>query len=290
MAEKMAFETVSETLFVPLYALALESRRPNPILADERAVALTEQIEASFAASSRRLPKQIAAHRLPGSLVTSLVLRIRQYDRYVTQFLQREPEGVVVSLGCGLDNRRQRVDNGRVRWYDLDLPEVIALRRQFLSENERMRFISASALDPAWLDQLPDEPSRRFLFLAEGLFMYLEPDGVRSLVTRLCDRFAGAELVAEVANRRIVRMMQGPLARGKLRRRLGLSGNVVYRFGLESSREMESWSPGLALLDDWTYFDEDEPKLGMLRLFARWPLFRRAQWTVHYRLGGSAEA
>lgn len=55
-------------------------------------------------------------------------------------------------------------------------------------------------------------------------------------------------------------------------------------FGLEDSREMESWAPGLTFLDDWTYFDEDEPKLGWMRWLARWPLVRWAQWTVHYRL------
>jgi len=212
-------------------------------------------------------------------------LRIRRYDRYVTKFLEREPDGIVVNLGCGLDNRRRRVDNGRVRWYDLDLPEVIALRRQFLAETERMRFIASSVLDFGWLDQLPDEPGHRFLFLAEGLLMYLPTDGVRSLVTTLCDRHPGAEFVAEVANRRIVRMMQGRLGRGKFRRQFGLSEDVVYQFGIEESREMESWAPGLVFLDDWTYFDESEAKLGWMRLFAGWRLFRWAQWTVHYRLG-----
>jgi O-methyltransferase involved in polyketide biosynthesis len=177
-----------------------------------------------------------------------------------------------------------------VRWYDLDLPEVIAFRRQFLDETERMRFVAGSVLDFAWLDQLPIEPGNRFLFLAEGLFMYLPPEGVRSLVMTLCARFPGAELVAEVANRRIVRMMQSRLGRGKFRREFGLSGDVVYQFGIENSREMESWASGIAFLDDWTYFDEPEPKLGWMRLFASWPLFRWAQWTVHYRLGASPGA
>jgi O-methyltransferase involved in polyketide biosynthesis len=193
----------------------------------------------------------------------------------------------VVSLGCGLDDRRRRVDNGRVRWLDLDLPEVIALRRRFLPESDRMRFVASSVLDLAWLDLLPDEPGHRILFVAEGLLMYLPPEGVRALVTTLLDRRPGAELVAEVAHARTVRMSQGRLGRGKLRRGFGLSRDVVYRFGLEDSREMEGWAPGLTLLDDWTYFDEAEPKLGWMRLFARWSLFRWSQWTVHYRLGAA---
>jgi methyltransferase (TIGR00027 family) len=280
---------VSETLFVPLYALALESQRPNPIMVDQGAVDLTRRLNAYFADSDKRLFRRLAQGRLPGTLLTSMALRIRQYDRYATAFLERQPDGIVVSLGCGLDDRRRRVDNGCMRWYDVDLPEVIAFRRQFLSETARMRFIASSVLDFGWLEELPGDPGDRFLFLAEGLFMYLPPDGVRSLVTTLHARYPGAELVAEVANRSTVRMMQSRLGRGKFRRQFGLTEDVVYQFGIDDSRELESWAPGIMFLDDWTYFDESEPKLGWMRLFARWPLFRQAQWTVHYRLGAKCE-
>ncbi len=285
----LQLEAVSETLFLPLYALALESRTQHPILVDDEAVRLTERLDEAFRESDKRIFKRLAKRRLPKMLVTTLALRIRRYDRYVRTFLSREPDAVVVNLGCGLDDRRRRVDNGRVRWYDLDLPEVIALRRRFLSETERFRFIASSVPDFTWLDELPQEPGSKFLFVAEGLFMYLEEDEVRRLVTALLDRHPGSELVAEVAHRRIVEISQGRLGRGKFRRQFGLSENVVYHFGLRDSRDMEDWAPGITFLDDWTYFDEDEPKLGWMRLFARWPLFRWAQWTVHYRLGAAQQ-
>jgi hypothetical protein len=80
--------------------------------------------------------------------------------------------------------------------------------------------------------------------------------------------------------------MQGRLGRGKFRRQFGLSENVVYQFGLEDNREMEQWAPGITFLDDWTYYDEDEPRLGWMRLFSWLSLVRWAQWTAHYRLGG----
>jgi O-methyltransferase involved in polyketide biosynthesis len=278
---------VSDTLVLPLYALALESQSQHPIMVDEGAVDLTRRLNAAFAGSDSRIARRLAKGRLPGTLLASMALRVRRYDAYVRAFLEREPAAVVVNLGCGLDDRRRRVDNGSVRWYDLDLPEVIALRRRFLPETERFRTIASSVLDLAWLEQLPDEPGGRFLFLAEGLFPYLPSDGVRALVTTLNARYPGAELVAEIAHRRIVRTSQSRLGRGKFRRQFGVSGDIVYQFGLEDSREMEGWAPGLTFLDHWTYFDEDEPKLGWMRWFAWWPLFRWAQWTVHYRLGAT---
>lgn len=290
MTEDADISAVSETLFLPLYSLALESQRPNPIIVDDEAVALTRRLNEYFADSDRPIFRRLAQGRLPGALLTSMSLRVRQYDRYVTEFLTREPDGIVVNLGCGLDDRRRRVDNSRVRWFDLDLPEVVALRRRFLPQTERMRFIACSVLDYTWLDALPREPGHRFLFVAEGLFMYLPPEGVRSLVTTLVERFAGSELVAEVASRRSVRLLNSWLGRGKFKREFGLSENVVYAFGVEDSHEFEGWAPGIEFLDRWTYFDEDEPKLGWYRMFASWPLFRWAQWTVRYRLGPSGQS
>lgn len=281
-------DAVSETLFLPLYALALESQRPDPIMVDAAAVDLTHRLDDTFADSDKEIFRRLAQGELPTSLITTVSLRIRRFDCYIQDFLAREPNGIVVSLGCGLDDRRRRVDNGLVRWYDLDLPEVITLRRRFLPETERMRFIASSVLDFAWLDQLPDAPGGQMLFLAEGLLMYLPTDGVRALVIKLAETRPGAELVAEVANRRLVRMMQGRLFRGKFRREFGLSADVVYQFGLDKSRDMEAWAPNLTFLDDWTYYDDDEPKLGVIRWFAWWPLIRWAQWIVHYRLGNGA--
>jgi len=285
MAENADISAVSETLFLPIYSLALESQRPDPIMVDDGAVALTHRLNEYFADSDKPIFRRLAAGRLPSALLTSMSLRIRQYDRLVTEFLKRNPDAIVVSLGCGLDDRRRRVDNSRVRWFDLDLPEIIELRRQFLPETDRMRFIASSVLDFAWLDELPREPGRNFLFVAEGLFMYLPPEGVRSLVTTLRDRFTGAELIAEVASRRSVRLLNSRFGRGKFKREFSLSENVVYTYGVEDGREFEAWAPGIELLSQWTYFDEDEPKIGWYRWFAGWSLFRWAQWTVRYRLG-----
>ncbi len=130
MDEVVRVEAISETLFLPLYALALESQRDDPILADPGAVALTRALNRSFAGSDLPLHRRLVSGDLPATLVTTMALRIRRFDRYVADFLAREPEGVVVNLGCGLDDRRRRTDNGRVRWFDLDLPEVIALRER----------------------------------------------------------------------------------------------------------------------------------------------------------------
>ena len=98
----------------------------------------------------------------------------REFDRCVREFLAAHPDAVVVELGCGLDTRFYRVDNGPVTWYDLDLPEVIALRRRVLEEMPRHAFIGCSVVDFAWMNTVQPEVGRAYLFLAEGVFMFLE--------------------------------------------------------------------------------------------------------------------
>jgi O-methyltransferase involved in polyketide biosynthesis len=278
-------EAVSETLFLPLYALALEARAARPILIDREAVQLTEELNRTFATSDRRLYRKLARGRFPRTAVTTVALRIRHFDQVVEAFLEREPEGVVVSLGCGLSNRRSRVDNGAMRWVDLDLPAVIQLRQGHFDDTERIRSIAKSVLEFDWMDGLPDDPGERFLFVAEGLFPYLPEDGVKDLVRELHGRFPSAELVAEFASRKVARLMSGRLGKGKLRRRFGLSDNVWFRSGLTDPREPETWAEGIRLLEVWCYFDESEPRIDWMRPFTRLEVVGRPLFVGRYRLG-----
>ena len=110
------------TLLLPLYWRAQESQRPDAMVHDPLAVDLVQRIDYDFTDF---------AHLTPSQQVFTM-MRTRQMDRRVRSFLAAHPNSVVVDIGCGLDSRFERVDNGQVIWLDLDLPEVIALRRQFV--------------------------------------------------------------------------------------------------------------------------------------------------------------
>lgn len=194
--QELHLEAVSETLFIPLYALALESQSEQPLIVDQEAVVLTGKLNELFRESDKPIYRRLVMGKLPKSVVITVAMRIRKYDDRVRQFLAQIPDAVVVNLGCGLDDRRRRVDNGLMRWYDLDLPEVIDLRKRFLLESERFHFIAGSVLDFSWLDRMPAVPGRRVFFVAEGLFMYLPQGGVRALVLKLGERYPDSELVA----------------------------------------------------------------------------------------------
>ena len=109
------------------------------------------------------------------------------------------PDGFVVSLGEGLETQVRRVDNGRMRWLSVDLPEAIRLRERFIPPTDRFRHLAASALDRVWMDAV--EPSSGVFIVAQGLFMYLEPEAVRRLFVEIAGRFLGAEMVFDVIPR-----------------------------------------------------------------------------------------
>ena len=149
---------VAETLLIPLYFRAQETQRPDALVKDEHAVALVRQLDYDFLRIKLRKHDEVA-----------IILRLREFDRFVRDFLSRCPDAVVVHIGCGLDTRFQRVDNGRVEWYDLDLPEVVDLRRKLIGgEGERYHLLAASVFDrAAGCRQHASSPP--FLFMAEAV-------------------------------------------------------------------------------------------------------------------------
>ena len=138
--KSVTLSDVPETSLAPLYWRAMESQRPDAVMKDEKAVALVTQNSLDFSRV-----KQIHMNEL---LNTMRIIFTREMDRYTRDFLMRHPDAVVVHIGCGLDSRFERVDNGQVEWYDLDLPEVIELRRRFIGdEGKRYHLLACSVLE-----------------------------------------------------------------------------------------------------------------------------------------------
>ena len=158
---------VPETALWTLYHRALAARQG--VLDDPKALELVERIDHPF------------AERFGGGeLAPWQGLRVRAFDREIRRFLHTRPDATVVALGEGLETQFWRVDNGRVHWVTVDLPESVALRERLLPAGERQTTITASALDvDAWIKTRPS------LITAQGLLMYLDREAVHGLFARL---------------------------------------------------------------------------------------------------------
>ncbi|MGH3390243.1 MAG: class I SAM-dependent methyltransferase, partial [Actinomadura sp.] len=141
---KVELGGVPETALWTLYHRAVEARRPDSVIDDPKAVELVDAIDYPFAAFT-------------ASPVLSQwqALRARCFDEAVRRFLATHPDGTVVALGEGLETQFWRVDNGRVRWLTVDLPEIAAVRERLLpADSPRQRILARSALDERWMDEV----------------------------------------------------------------------------------------------------------------------------------------
>jgi len=264
---------VAETLLIPLYNRAMESQRPDAMMKDEKAVALVTQKSFDFT-GVRQIPMKEA-------LNVMRIMQAREMDRYARDFLSRHPEAVVVHIGCGLDSRFERVDNGQVEWFDLDVPEIIQLRRKFIGdERERYHLLGCSVFEDTWLEAVGVHRQRPFLFLAEGVFVYFEEAQVKSLVLTLLNRFPGSEMVFDVFSPFGVWEFNLAVSRSKLSARV--------HWGTWHGQEIEGWGAGIRLLDEWGVFDRPEPRLAAFRWMA--PIYRllKPVRIFHFQLGRAA--
>ncbi|QLL07776.1 class I SAM-dependent methyltransferase [Mycobacterium vicinigordonae] len=226
-----------QTMLATLYAKALDADAPNSILHDEFAKSAVAQIDYDWAATS------ITPRRAP-----SVAVRTAHFDNWTRQFLDAHEQATVLHVGCGLDARVYRLDPGPgVRWYDIDYPDVIALREQVYPARDDYRMVAASVTDPSWLSEVPaDRPT---LFLGEGLTMYLTEDDGLALLRRVVDRFQSGELQFDAFNTLGIRTQ---VINSVVRR----SGSTLH-WAIDGPSDILGAVPGTRLLAWESVFDSD---------------------------------
>lgn len=176
----MLLGAVQETLLVPLYGRAVFTRQHPALIDDPRAVEMVEAIDYDFS-------------RFDGTMsLVGSVFRTRIFDRWIARWLADNPTGTVVEIGAGLNTRHERLDNGTARWIEIDLPDVVDLRRRFFAESDRRRIVAASVLDPAAWAPAVDATGGPWFFAAEAVLIYLEPTDVTDVLAAIGTRFGGS--------------------------------------------------------------------------------------------------
>jgi O-methyltransferase involved in polyketide biosynthesis len=265
--KRLTLTPEQETLLITLYAKAQPG---NPLLFDQIAQDILNRVDYNF-----------ANLHVPYKTVVLVCQRSMKLDTVTRNFLAEHPNAVVLQLGCGLDSRFWRVDDGRVIWYDLDMPPVIELRRQFFNACERYHLIAASVTDMEWMETVKS-CGQPVLVLAEGLLMYLGEADVQRLVIRLHETFPGSQLIADVFSRLTARSVTQHSSLKQTGASIG--------WGIDDAHELETWAPGIRLLEEW-YFTDD-PNLARLhpvyriayKLAGTLKIVKKAHRIVHYQL------
>ena len=234
---KIEKNTVQETLVIPLYGRRLCSRMFPPLFQDESAAELMERIDYDFS----ELEKQSNSLM---QVFGALEVAMRQSDLAweVGDYLKAHPKAAVINLGCGLDNTGRACDNGSCKIYNIDLPDVIALRNQLLPAGEREQNLALDLNDPVWMDAIDADSADGTVLFAAGVFYYFTTKQVQRLVTSMAERFPGGRLVFDGAGKTAVRLMLKTWVK-----QAGIKDVGAYFSIKDAKGELELWSPLLSV-------------------------------------------
>ena len=179
---------VQTTALIPLAVKANETLRKNARVKDRKAVEIIRTLNIDTAQYDKFMSHE------------GVIARTIMLDRQLKGIIKKSPDTVIVNVGAGFDDRFSRVDNGSIRWFDLDLPDAIAARRKAFRERDRVTMIPGSALEDDWCSLVRSALIGRKskpVFIAEGLFMYLTLDQIRTFLEVLKKNFPTAVYLSQ---------------------------------------------------------------------------------------------
>lgn len=174
----------AETMLQSFYARAKYSMSKNCKFYDAKAVELVKKIDYDFSKAEK-----------DSTMSNGVIARTIVFDELVKDFIEKNPDCTVVNIACGLDTRFYRMDNGRITWYNVDLPETIEVRDAIYNESGRVSTIGVSAIDPAWAEKVTKRG--KILFIIEGLSMYLTAEENARMLSIIRDNFDNATVLLE---------------------------------------------------------------------------------------------
>lgn len=226
MAEKISLSGVPETMLQTIYARAKESQGRGAIH-DAKAEEIIERLNYDFSLADK-----------DSAMRSGVIARTIVLDRLTKAWLVSNPGAVVVNIACGLDTRCYRME-GFCHWYNLDLPETMAVRESLLPERGMISQIAMSAMDD-WGNEIKEQ-NTPVLIIIEGLTMYLSEADVQRIFRVISRRFEKATVFAETMNPMIVKRFKEKSIEGS---------NAKFSWGVKNG-------PALAaLLPDFRFMEE----------------------------------
>lgn len=227
---KIELHNVHETLLLPLWSRARAAELNCSFLNDTQAGQLIERLDYDFSKFSSKIRK---------FFIVMLAARAKELDGMVCRFIQIHPRATIVNIGAGLDTTFYRINNGTIKWYDLDVPGVIDLRQALLEYSPQIHPIPKSMFDPSFLDDIESQKDG-ILFLVSGVLMYFSEQEVQSFLGAIASRFPGSEIVFDAVT------PFGISVANRVIKKSGISGAKIM-WGISNTRSMEQWEMKLKL-------------------------------------------
>jgi O-methyltransferase involved in polyketide biosynthesis len=236
--EKFELGNIQKTLLFPLWGRAIESKKEKPLFVDNTAIRIIQDIDYDFS----KFSKELSYISKLGWVVRSLLI-----DKIITQFIAKHPKATIVDIGCGLDTTFERIDNGLIRWYDLDMPEIIELRKKYFKESERRQFISSSFLDLEWLNNLIIDDN--LLFISAGVFYFFAEKEIKLFIQRIASLFPDCEVAFDASSPFGIKM-----ANRMVIKKGGMDEKSFLKWGIKNAKEIELWDKKVSVVSEEAFF------------------------------------
>lgn len=269
----MKLADVSKTAIMTLRSHVLESQKNKPIINDPMAKYCLDKLVLLASEDEKAL---LFNRKLSSALTNHIAIRARKYDSIINDFISKNSSSTVVNLGCGFDTRYWRIDNEKCKYIELDLPELVEIKKDVLKEHLCYELIGCSALDSSWIDRVTSKGNRNFLLIAEALFMYLPKAGVINLFKTFSERFYHSQIVLEVVTEKYTRGIWKKIAIMKVKQELGFDPGSTYSSGVKNAFELESYGDGIKVINEWSYIEDPDISPRIYKYMG----LSRTQWTI----------
>ena len=243
MAVKPQLGAVQETLLLPLIGRAWVSRKHPTFFTDEKAVSIYKQLE---------FDKKKAKRTMQEGGMLGMAVRALKFDKAIKDFVYLHPEATIVNVGAGLDTAFWRVDNGKIKWIDLDLPDSMALRDLILPPSDRNPHIAKSVFDLSWIDDIGDVSKGLFIQIP-GVLPYIEQDIVETFFREVPDRLPGAHIIFDTVSE-----WGKPFITQGIKRS-GMS-KAVLRWGINDARTLVKLNEKIQIVRCQPFFEDIQRK------------------------------
>jgi len=241
----MELSEISKTSILTLICRVVGTEKQSIEFHDQKAIELFDLIYASSTKSERQWMARVKKkfRGLSRKSVKVICNRAETFDKIANEFIESNPFGTIISLGCGFDTRFWRMDKGRFRYIELDLQEVMNSKTKLLENQIDYECLGISVLDTSWIDEVTKKGNENCLIIAEGLFMYLPKEEVVKLIQVLGARFNNSTLVFDSVHEKYTRGIWKWFTNWNWRKVLDIDFN--YTYGTKKPLEIESYAKGI---------------------------------------------
>ncbi|MEE3450409.1 MAG: class I SAM-dependent methyltransferase [Acutalibacteraceae bacterium] len=231
---ELKFGDIQETALIPLAIKASETSRKNARITDLKAMEIIDTLSVDVSKYDPFLSHE------------GIVARTIMFREKLKELIQKYPKAVGINLGCGFDDKFIQVDNGKITWFDVDLPDQIAVRRKVYNDRSRCVMVEGSALDDKWTHLIPK--SDMHIVVMEGVMEYFSKEQVKTCLNMLFDSFEHGYLLVE---------LYSPFLEKNSKHHDAVKHtNATFGWGTRSGEDYLPLEPRLTLISEQSYNDE----------------------------------